>query len=198
MHRIRFAFPYSGPHCRVSIANILNSTLPSENLGTDNTYEKKIHPIIIQVHSCVGSHACISYPRKLQIRFAFIRDDVRSMASHYKDSDENVRTTAMVGTSGYYPGKGIGMLGFFESLKSEEDLPRSVPHDRWDVEAYYTPESRGDLSMYVRMASFVGELSNFDASMFRFNPPASCQFLTHFDSSLAINTPPSSAKHTSH
>ena len=68
----------------------------------------------------------------------------------------------------------MGTLGFFESLKTEEDLPRSVPHDRWDLEVYYTPESSGDLSMYVRMASFVGELASFDASMFRFETPASC------------------------
>lgn len=79
--------------------------------------------------------------------------------------------------SGHYPGKGTGILGFFESLKSEENLPRSVPHDRWDLEAYYTPESRSDLSMYVRMASFVDELASFDASMFRFETCASCQSL---------------------
>ena len=88
--------------------------------------------------------------------------------------------TAIVGMSGHYPGKGTGIPGFFESLKSEENLPRSVPHDRWDLEAYYTPESRSDLSMYVRMASFVGELASFDASMFRFETCASCQSLNTF------------------
>ena len=67
----------------------------------------------------------------------------------------------------------MGILGFFESLKSEEDLPKSVPHDRWDLETYYIPESCSVLSMYVRLASFVGDLESFDANMFRYETCAS-------------------------
>ena len=42
-----------------------------------------------------------------------------------------------------------------------------VPHQRWDLEQYYIPEARGDLTMYVRAASFVDGLDEFDAGLFR-------------------------------
>ncbi len=76
-------------------------------------------------------------------------------------------TTFVVGMSGEYPGEGIGVAGFLKSLTTEEDLPQTVPFERWNLEEYYTPEARGDLTMYARMASFLGKLENFDASLFR-------------------------------
>ena len=47
------------------------------------------------------------------------------------------------------------------------NLPTSVPHGRWDLEHYYAPEARGDLTMYARHAAFVDGLDQFDASLFR-------------------------------
>ncbi|KAK9803914.1 hypothetical protein WJX72_004698 [[Myrmecia] bisecta] len=52
-------------------------------------------------------------------------------------------------------------------LATEADLPTSVPLQRWDVDLYYSPESSGDLSMYVRLASFDPQLDAFDAALFR-------------------------------
>lgn len=79
-------------------------------------------------------------------------------------------TTHVVGMSGKYPGKGIGVSGFLMSLTNEEDLPRTVPFERWNLEEYFVPETRGDLTMYVRMASFVSEVEQFDATLFRSDP----------------------------
>lgn len=87
------------------------------------------------------------------------------VAKHETRSQSNV--TEVVGISGHYPGKGIGELGFMENLVCEQDLPQTVPHQRWDLEYYYTPEAKGDLSMYVRHACFVNGLDNFDARLFR-------------------------------
>lgn len=75
--------------------------------------------------------------------------------------------TEVVGVAGRYPGSGEGLSGFFESLAHEQDLPRAVPHQRWDLEQYYSPEARGDLTMYTRAASFLDGLDMFDASLFR-------------------------------
>ncbi len=76
-------------------------------------------------------------------------------------------TTEVVGISGRYPGKGKGISGFYGSLECQEDLSFPVPYERWDIEQYYIPEARGDLSMYVRMACFVEDLDAFDANLFR-------------------------------
>ena len=75
--------------------------------------------------------------------------------------------TEIIGVAGRYPGSGEGLPGFFESLAHEEDLPQSVPHQRWDLEQYYSPEARGDLTMHTRAASFLDGLDMFDASLFR-------------------------------
>ena len=79
-------------------------------------------------------------------------------------------TTELVGISGHYPGMGKGVSGFYGSLVSQEDLPYPVPYERWDIEQYYTPEARGDLSMYVRLACFVGDIDAFDGNLFRCDP----------------------------
>ena len=76
-------------------------------------------------------------------------------------------TTHVVGIAGNYPGKGNGASGFLTGLTSEENLPQTIPYERWNLEQYYVPEARGDLSMYVRMASFVNKLEHFDAALFR-------------------------------
>lgn len=89
------------------------------------------------------------------------------MALSMSAGDAAATTTDVVGVAGRYPGCGEGLPGFFASLAAQEDLPRQVPHQRWDLEHYYCPEPRGDLTMYVRMAAFVDGLDNFDASLFR-------------------------------
>ena len=75
--------------------------------------------------------------------------------------------TEIIGVAGRYPGSGEGVAGFFQSLAAEEDLPRQVPHERWDLERYYSPEARGDLIMYTRAAAFLDRLDEFDTSLFR-------------------------------
>lgn len=76
----------------------------------------------------------------------------------------------IVALAGRYPGSApdSGVPGFWETIRDAKDLPSTIPLQRWDVEKYYCPESKGkQLSMYVRMAAFVDGLDNFDASMFR-------------------------------
>ena len=85
----------------------------------------------------------------------------------FRDPQRGAEVTAMHGVSGCYPGKGQGVGGFWATLASEVDLPSPVPLQRWDIEQYYSPEASRNLSMYVRLASFVDDLDAFDAAMFR-------------------------------
>lgn len=60
------------------------------------------------------------------------------------------------------------MPGFWQTIEGGEDLPSTVPLQRWDIDEYYSPEGRSkQLSMYVRLAAFVDKLDNFDAEIFR-------------------------------
>lgn len=78
-------------------------------------------------------------------------------------------STHVVGVSGAYPSQTAdrGYTGFWTSLQAGADLPAVVPHSRWDLEQYYAPEARGDLTMYARHAACVDDLDMFDASLFR-------------------------------
>lgn len=77
------------------------------------------------------------------------------------------QATLLLGLSGRYSGHGEGITGFWQGLQQEHDMPSSVPHQRWDLEHYYAPEARGDLTMYVRDAAFLKDLDAFDAGLFR-------------------------------
>ena len=79
--------------------------------------------------------------------------------------------TDIVGLAGRYPGASpdAGIPAFWDTLRREADLPSNVPLQRWDIDEYYSPESKGrQLSMYVRMAAFVDGLDAFDAGLFRY------------------------------
>ena len=75
----------------------------------------------------------------------------------------------MVGVSGCYPSQTAdpGYSGFWNTLQRGNDLATTIPHSRWDLEPYYAPEARGNLTMYVRHAAFIDDLDSFDASLFR-------------------------------
>lgn len=82
--------------------------------------------------------------------------------------------TAVAAVAGRYPGSApdAGAEGFWQVLKDEKDLPTAVPLQRWDVDEYFSPAGKGrQLSMYVRMASFIEDLDLFDAGLFRYHTP---------------------------
>ena len=72
--------------------------------------------------------------------------------------------------AGRYPGShpDSGLPGFWTALQSQQDLPSTAPLQRWDIDEYFSPESKGQqLSMYVRMAAFIEQLDHFDNAVFR-------------------------------
>lgn len=87
--------------------------------------------------------------------------------------DTSLQASDLVALAGRYPGSSpdSGLHGFWQTIRDSKDLPSTVPLQRWDIEDYFSPESKGrQLSMYVRMASFIDDLDNFDASVFRSAP----------------------------
>ena len=47
------------------------------------------------------------------------------------------------------------------------DLQGIVPHDRWDIETYFSPTSSIDgARMYTRFGAFIDGIASFDASAF--------------------------------
>lgn len=66
------------------------------------------------------------------------------------------------GTAGASP---HGLSTFWESARTAVDLPGTVPLDRWDAEAIYSPDAAPGKS-YARFASFLEDVAAFDADPF--------------------------------
>ncbi len=63
--------------------------------------------------------------------------------------------------------EGYGSVsGFWNQAVSAANLPQQIPHERWAIERFYSPDvSVG--KMYVRYAGFIDSFDRFDAAAFR-------------------------------
>lgn len=55
----------------------------------------------------------------------------------------------------------------FSAARDAADVPCLVPHERWSIDAFYSPEVSVN-KMYVRQAGFLQGVQDFDASIFRY------------------------------
>ena len=58
------------------------------------------------------------------------------------------------------------METMFAAAQIGADIPCTVPHERWSIDSYYSPEVAVN-KMYVQHAGFLEGVQNFDASIFR-------------------------------
>ena len=68
----------------------------------------------------------------------------------------------------FAPGaEGVGSVHkFWNQAVQAVDLPQQIPHERWDIDRFYSPDvSVG--KMYVRHAGFIDSFDQFDAAAFR-------------------------------
>lgn len=96
--------------------------------------------------------------------------DPESSLSIRESKIQTPQASAVMSIVGRYPGSNseAGIGGFWKVMQSEQDLPATIPLQRWDVDEYYSSESKSQqLSMYVRMAAFVDNLDHFDHGLFR-------------------------------
>ncbi len=77
---------------------------------------------------------------------------------------------AICGISCRMPGGASSPEAFWELLRSGRDPMIPVPPDRWDVDAYYDPTPATPGKMYVREASFVDDVDQFDPEFFNVSP----------------------------
>lgn len=76
-----------------------------------------------------------------------------------------ITTTCILGSSCRYPASISSMHGFWEAIKTAEDLPYVTPLERWDVEALYEPE-RAAGKAYARFAAYLDDAGSFDGALF--------------------------------
>ncbi|MEN6498811.1 MAG: type I polyketide synthase, partial [Thermoguttaceae bacterium] len=77
---------------------------------------------------------------------------------------------ASIGIGCRFPGGVESPSAFWQLLSSGGDAVREVPGDRWDVEAYYDPNSGSLGKMHTRWGGFLDEIDRFDAELFGISP----------------------------
>jgi acyl carrier protein len=95
------------------------------------------------------------------------------VASFSDDEAGGAGITEVLGLSCVYPGQagaaGSGAAGFWHSALAAADLPCVIPHNRWDIDRCYSPDTAVD-KMSVRFAAFIPGVEAFDAALFRLSP----------------------------
>ena len=77
---------------------------------------------------------------------------------------------AIIGIGCRFPGGVIDPESFWELLYNGVDAISEVPADRWDIDAYYSPEPGTPGKMYTRYGGFIRDVDQFDPTFFGISP----------------------------
>ncbi|WP_437786876.1 type I polyketide synthase [Sorangium sp. So ce1097] len=81
---------------------------------------------------------------------------------------------AIVGVGCRFPGKVDDPESFWRLLVEGRDAIIDVPPERWDVDAYYSPELMTRLSMSTRWGGFIERVDEFDPEFFSMSHSEAC------------------------
>lgn len=77
---------------------------------------------------------------------------------------------AIIGIGCRFPGGANGPEAFWQLLRNGTDAISEIPSDRWDVDAYYSPDPDGPGKMNARFGGFVDQVDRFDPQFFGISP----------------------------
>ena len=77
---------------------------------------------------------------------------------------------AIVGAGCRYPGGIVDLDGLWRTVRDGVDAVTEVPPDRWDIDAYYSPDPHAQGRMVTRRGGFLSGIDRFDAALFGISP----------------------------
>ena len=77
---------------------------------------------------------------------------------------------AIIGMACRFPGDADDTEAFWRLLSEGRDAVGEVPAERWDVDAYFDPDSNQPGKMYVRRGAFLRRVDEFDPQFFGISP----------------------------
>jgi 3-oxoacyl-(acyl-carrier-protein) synthase/SAM-dependent methyltransferase/acyl carrier protein len=81
-----------------------------------------------------------------------------------------VGPVAIIGLAVRLPGGVTSPERFWKALAEGEDLITTVPRERWDAQAYWSPDGDQPGTMYDTHAGFLSDIDAFDADLFGIHP----------------------------
>src|SRR5688572_26880977 len=77
---------------------------------------------------------------------------------------------AIIGIGCRLPGGANTPETFWELLCKGVDAVKEIPPDRWDIEAYYDPDSNAPGKMSTRWGAFLDQVDQFEPQFFGISP----------------------------
>jgi acyl transferase domain-containing protein len=82
---------------------------------------------------------------------------------------------AVIGMAFRFPGAGTDAGRLWQMIAEGRDAVRPVPADRWDREAFFSPENPAPGKINTRQAAFLDDVRRFDAGFFDITPREAVQ-----------------------
>jgi len=125
--------------------------------------EQELSPTIVFDYPCIAVLADYLVKGKDTIATA-------SPGKEVEQVNTQVEPIAIIGMACRFPGGANTPESFWELLKSGFDAISEVPAERWDVDAFYSPDPDAPGKMYTRSGGFLADLDQFDAPFFGISP----------------------------
>ncbi|QLE49244.1 type I polyketide synthase [Nostoc sp. C057] len=77
---------------------------------------------------------------------------------------------AVIGMACRFPGGADNPDAFWQILQHGVDTIQEIPQERWDTEAYYSPNPDAEGKSYIRYGGFLKDIDLFDANFFEISP----------------------------
>ncbi|GJL77795.1 MAG: hypothetical protein NPINA01_07840 [Nitrospinaceae bacterium] len=90
-------------------------------------------------------------------------------------SSNNTGPIAIVGFGCRFPGGSNSPKEYWDLLRQGKDAIVGVPHDRWNIENYYSPNPKAPGKTVSRYGGFIDSIEMFDARFFGISPREATQ-----------------------
>ena len=98
---------------------------------------------------------------------------ISKLSARLRDLENaKIQPVAVVGLACRFPGARPIAKSFWQLLEQGGDAIREVPHDRWNIDAYYDPDPEAPGKMYDSLGRLCGgQVDQFDPSTVRHLAP---------------------------
>src|SRR5258708_2812648 len=103
-------------------------------------------------------------PKRLALLAYELHDELEAL------QQAHIEPIAIVGIGCRFPGGANSPAAFWDLLRAGVDAVREVPADRWDIDAFYSPDPDAPGKITSRYGAFLDQVDQFDPEFFGISP----------------------------